>query len=148
MSFITIWNLSFITITWVFEFHVNLTFWVLSQFEFLSFIKIWVFKFEHNFEFLNLLVKFFCYCENQISCDFYCFVLRKMCSIQQNYCIFYNENNNNTEIVKEEPNQFPNRLYSQAITFCLGKHPYVHCAVSTMAKLAGGGSVVNWLKEG
>ena len=33
---------------WVFRFCHNLSFWALSQFEFLSFVIIWVFEFSHN----------------------------------------------------------------------------------------------------
>ena len=42
--------LSFVTI-WVFEFRQNLSFWVLSQFEFFSFVTIYIFKFCHNLSF-------------------------------------------------------------------------------------------------
>ena len=41
---------SLVTI-WVFEFHLNLSFWVLSQFAFLGFITIWVFEFHHSLSF-------------------------------------------------------------------------------------------------
>ena len=40
----------FITIL-VFEFQHNLSFWVSSQFEFLNFITIWAFEFHHNLSF-------------------------------------------------------------------------------------------------
>ena len=48
---------------WVFEFCQNLGFWLLSQFEFLNFVKFWGFEFCHNlscwlgsqFEFLSFV---------------------------------------------------------------------------------------------
>ena len=43
--------LNFVTI-WVFGFYKNLRFWVFSPFEFLSFITIWVSKFYQNLRFL------------------------------------------------------------------------------------------------
>ena len=82
LSFVTIWvllqfefchNLSFVNSVlshcefefvtiWVFEFWHHLSFWVLSQFEFLGFITIWVFELHHNlswvlsqFGFLSLI---------------------------------------------------------------------------------------------
>ena len=56
LEFVTSWVLShfeflsFVTM-WVFEFCHNLSFRVLSQFEFLSLITIWVFKFHHKLGF-------------------------------------------------------------------------------------------------
>ena len=56
LSFVTVWDfgvlsqLSFIT-TQVFQFHPNLSFSVSSQFEFLSFTRIWVVKYHHNLSF-------------------------------------------------------------------------------------------------
>ena len=49
-SFVTIWFFSFVTIS-VFEFCHNLSFWVMSPFEFLSFITIWVIEFCHHLSF-------------------------------------------------------------------------------------------------
>ena len=72
---------------WVFEFGPNLIFLVLSQFEYLSFVKIWVFEFCHKcvlssvivcfhnlifwvlsqFEFLSFVkIRFFDFCHNLI----------------------------------------------------------------------------------
>ena len=50
LSFFSQFSFSFVPI-WVFELCHNLSFWVLSQFEFLSFVTIWVFEFCHDLSF-------------------------------------------------------------------------------------------------
>ena len=83
LSFVTIWVLSFVTISFfkfchnlsfwilshleflflvsvsVFEFCQNLSFWVLSQFEFLSLVTIWVFWFFSHILSFRVLSQFF-----------------------------------------------------------------------------------------
>ena len=72
--------LSFVRI-WVFEFYHNLSFWFLSKFEFTSFVIIWVFEFSHKLGLVTIWVVDF-FVEN-------CFFVKKKKELWKSFFLIF-----------------------------------------------------------